>query len=300
MCRLFGMSTAPRRVRATFWLLDATDSLTTQSRTQPDGVGLGVFDPDGTPQVYRRTIAAYEDRVFARRARELRAQTFIAHLRFASTGALAPRNTHPFCQAGRLMAHNGVIEDLPRLEHELGDAMALVHGDTDSERLFALITKYAQDIGDVGRAITEAVGWAADNLPLYAANLVLATPTELWALRYPATHPLYVLRRRPGGPRGDRDLDEVGTTGTVRVQSGDGCTARTVVVASEPMDDDPGWHALASGELLHVGPDLTVTSQVVLDHLPAHPLGLADLDPRAAISQLATATELPSAERAAA
>ncbi len=41
MCRLFGLSAAPRRVTATFWLLDAPDSLAAQSRREPDGVGLG-------------------------------------------------------------------------------------------------------------------------------------------------------------------------------------------------------------------------------------------------------------------
>src|SRR4051794_31882212 len=181
MCRLFGLSAAPNRVRATFWLLDAADSLATQSRREPDGVGLGVFDSHGEPEVYKRPIAAYQDGEFASEARQLRAQTFIAHIRYASTGGLLPQNTHPFTQAGRLMAHNGVIEDLPRLEAELGEAMSLVHGDTDSERLFALITAYAERTGGIGRAIAEAVRWVADNLPLYAANLVLTTPTELWA-----------------------------------------------------------------------------------------------------------------------
>jgi hypothetical protein len=51
MCRLFGLSAAPRRVTATFWLLDAPDSLAVQSRREPDGVGLGVFEPDGTALV---------------------------------------------------------------------------------------------------------------------------------------------------------------------------------------------------------------------------------------------------------
>ena len=123
MCRLFGMSAAPRRVRATFWLLDAADSLAVQSRREPDGVGLGVFDPDGTPEVHKRPVAAYEDAEFAREARQVASTTFIAHIRFASTGGLLPRNTHPFEQDGRLFAHNGVIEDLPRLEREVGPAM---------------------------------------------------------------------------------------------------------------------------------------------------------------------------------
>ena len=40
------------------------------------------------------------------------------------------------------MAHNGAFGDLPRLEAELGDYLGRVHGDTDSERMFALITKH--------------------------------------------------------------------------------------------------------------------------------------------------------------
>jgi glutamine amidotransferase len=58
-----------------------------------------------------------------------------------------------------------------------------------------------------------------------------------------------------------------------------------VVVASEPMDEDPGWHALRSGELLHVGPDLRVTITRALEGPPAHQLTLDDLTGKAASSQ---------------
>jgi predicted glutamine amidotransferase len=278
MCRLFGMSAVPERVRATFWLLDAEDSLAVQSRRQPDGVGLGAFAADGTPRVHRLPVAAYADAEFAREARELIASTFIAHVRYATTGAPTLANTHPFGQSGRLFAHNGVVGDLPRLEAELGDAMRLVAGDTDSERLFALITRRAGDTGDVGAAITDAVRWVADQLPVRALNLVLTTPTDLWALRYPDTHPLYVLRRAPGGPHGNRHLDHASAPGTVRVRSGDLASAAAVVVATERMDEDPGWRLLAPGELLHVGPDQRVESRIVLDQPPARPY----LDPHRA------------------
>jgi predicted glutamine amidotransferase len=58
MCRLFGMSGGSRAVKATFWLLDAPDSLSEQSRREPDGTGLGSFDADGRPVVTKRPIAA--------------------------------------------------------------------------------------------------------------------------------------------------------------------------------------------------------------------------------------------------
>jgi predicted glutamine amidotransferase len=285
MCRLFGLSAAPQRVHATFWLLDAADSLAVQSRREPDGVGLGIFGADGTAVVHKRPVAAYEDSQFAAEGRDLEAATFIAHIRYASTGGLEPRNTHPFCQDNRLMAHNGVIEDLPALDAALGDARDLVHGETDSERLFALITRYARENGDVGEAIAKAVRWIADHLPVYAVNLVLTTATDLWALRYPRTHPLFLLERARGGPSGARHLEHASAAGTVRVRSADLATAPAVVVASERMDEDPGWRALRPGELVHVAPGPRVTSRVVLDRAPVRQLTLADLAPRAAASQ---------------
>ncbi|UQU67587.1 class II glutamine amidotransferase [Couchioplanes caeruleus] len=285
MCRLFGMSAAPHRVRATFWLLDASDSLAVQSRREPDGVGLGTFDADGSPEVHKAPIAAYHDAAFAREARELRAATFIAHIRYASTGGLTPDNTHPFCQHDRLLAHNGVIGGLAKLEDHLGTAMNLVHGDTDSERLFALITSYADQTGDIGEAIIRAVRWVAANLPVYAVNLVLTTATDLWALRYPETHQLFVLRRAAGGPTGTRHLEHASAAGTVRVRSAELTATPAIVVASERMDEDPGWRGLDPGELLHVAADQHITSTIALDRPPAHPLSLAELSAHAQASQ---------------
>jgi len=290
MCRLFALSAAPRRVAATFWLIDAPDSLAVQSRHEPDGVGLGVFEPDGAPVVHKRPIAAYQDTEFAREAREVSSTTFLAHIRYASTGGLRTENTHPFLQDRRLFAHNGVITGLDRLRDKVGEELGgrpeeLVAGDTDSELVFALITAYARQGADPGGAIVGAVGWIAANLPVYALNLIVTTPTELWALRYPDTHPLYVLDRPAGGPHGERHLEQASAPGTVRVRSGDLAAAPAVVVASERMDEDPNWRLLAPGELLHVAADQRITSRIAAPRPPTHQLAIADLHPRAAASQ---------------
>jgi glutamine amidotransferase len=286
MCRLFGMSSAPRRTHATFWLLDAPDSLSDQSRREPDGTGLGYFDADGAPRLSKAPVAAYEDRRFAAEARQVESTTFLAHIRFASTGGLRRRNTHPFAQDGRLFAHNGVLENLAELDAELGPDIALVHGDTDSERFFALITREIRARGgDVGGGIVRAARWIADRLPVYSLNLVLTTADGLWALRYPETHALYVLERRRGGHHGDRHLDHSGTAGHMRVHSRALAAAPAVVVASERMDDNPAWHLMEPGELFHAGPDLRVTRTIALPEEPRHRLHLTDLRPEAAASQ---------------
>jgi len=288
MCRLFGLSSAPRRTHATFWLLDAPDSLSRQSRHDPDGTGLGYFAADGTPHVDKAPIAAYRDRAFAEEARQVEAATFVAHVRFASTGSLLDRNTHPFEQEGRLFAHNGVIEGLDQLDDYLGGDRSLVQGDTDSERFFALITRETrQNGGDLTAGIRHAARWIAEHLPVYALNLVLITPDQMWALRYPDTHELYVLQRPAGGQHGSRHLDHGGSQGRMRVHSADLIDHPAVVIASERMDDHPDWRLMEPGELLHVGPGLHTTHRVVLPDPPAHQLTLADLRPDAAASQKA-------------
>ena len=279
------MSGGPERVRATFWLLEAPDSLARQSYREPDGTGLGYYDEDGRPRVFKQPLPAYEDHQFAMEAQEVTSRTFVAHVRYASNGGLTDENTHPFEQAERLFAHNGVIGDLPALEQELGDAMSTVKGETDSERYFALVTREIERAGDVGKGLVAAARWIAENLPVFALNCVLITESDLFALRYPDVHELHVLERAAGGPHGNRYMDHASARGTLRVRSGDLGNRPAVVVATEPMDEDAGWHELASGELLHVGPDLKVTVTKALEHPPARRLTLADLDPAAAASQ---------------
>jgi predicted glutamine amidotransferase len=283
VCRLFAMSAGNEPARATFWLLDAPDSLREQSHREPDGTGLGWFDEHGTPHVSKQAHAAYEDRTFAREARKVSSRTFVAHVRFASTGALERRNTHPFEQQGRLFAHNGVIEDLPALERHLGEDMRLVAGDTDSERLFALITReIAAHDGEVLAGVRAACSWVAESLPLFAINFVLASADGVWALRYPDTHPLYLLERPAGEP-----LVHNSSLGT-RVHTAEGASRPLTVLASERMDADPGWRELGAGELVHIDARQTVAGDVILEHPPAHPLSLAQLGQRAQASQAHT------------
>lgn len=281
MCRLFGLH-AGQPVSATFWLLDAPDSLAEQSHRNPDGTGLGAFDARGTPVVRKQPIAAWEDRAFASEARDMTGTTFVAHVRYATTGAARDENTHPFLQDGRIFAHNGVVEGLDLLDARLAELGAgdLVRGDTDSERVFALITASvrARD-GAVEAGLVDALRWLSTSVPIYALNVLLATDTDLWALRYPDTHELYLLDRTA-----ERSQSFDLRTKRIRAGSARLDDAASVVFASERMDEEP-WQLLGSGELVHVGADLTITRTTVLPDPPTHRVGLSDLTPVAASAQ---------------
>jgi predicted glutamine amidotransferase len=273
MCRLFGLTSGTAPARVTFWLLDAPDSLEVQSHRNADGSGIGFFDAAGAPVLDKQPEPAFSDEEFIREAREAKSATFIAHVRWATAGGRTVQNTHPFAMQGRLMAHNGGIGELPRLEEQLGSYASLVLGDTDSERYFALITQQTEAHGgDVGAGITAAASWIAEHLPVSSLNTIVAAPGELWALRYPAAHALHILDR-PAGP----ELHVRSATSSMHAPALK--DAPSVVVASEELDGESGWRMLAPGELVHIRPDLSVHSTVVITQPPARLVPLPAYNP---------------------
>jgi glutamine amidotransferase len=283
MCRLFGLHAGRHVCTATFWLLDAPDSLSEQSRRNPDGSGLGVFDEHGQPQLRKEPIAAWQDAEFATEAHHMTGTTFIAHVRYATTGSLDIHNTHPFLQDGRIFAHNGVVEGLDVIDERLREVGTddLVLGQTDSERVFALITgEIRVRDGDVTAGLVDAMRWLAANVPIFAVNILLSTATDMWALRYPDTHQLYLLDRGPA-PVGEFDL----RTKRIHAKSEHLCTRRSVVFATERMDDDPGWCLLAPGELVHVDSALQINRSLVLPDPPRRLLCREDLSAAAQRAQ---------------
>jgi predicted glutamine amidotransferase len=283
MCRLFGLHAGTNVVTATFWLLDAPDNLSEQSRRNPDGSGLGVFDAQGRPQVHKQPIAAWDDAEFATEAHDLTGTTFIAHVRYATTGSHDVVNTHPFLQDGRIFAHNGVVEGLDVLDErlrELGTA-DLVLGQTDSERVFALITASIRARGgDVTAGLVDAMRWLADNVPIYAVNILLSTATDLWAMRYPESHELYLSDRRKILPDHRFHL----RTSRIRAESQHLCERPSAVFATESMDDAARWQLIEPGELIHVDAGLQISRDLVLPDPPRHQLRPEDLSPAAVAS----------------
>lgn len=276
MCRLFGMNAGVREVRATYWLLDAPDSMLVESHRNPDGAGIGWFGADGAAHIDKAPRSAFTDAAFTSDARSVSACTVVTHVRAATAGHDALVNTHPFEFDGLVVAHNGGFGDLPAVDAELGAWASRVQGQTDSERYAALIAKYAAETGDIGDAIARAANWLADHVPMYSLNVVVATAGNLWALRYPDHRALHVAQRIVDPATGGSWAGE-STTARHGVHSD--VPTPIVLIASERLDDADDWRMLAPGELVHVGADLQITSTVAVDHPPAHLHLLDEADP---------------------
>lgn len=287
MCRLLGLNAGREPVSASFWLVDAPDSLEVQSHRNVDGSGIGFFDASGGPVLDKQPEPAFADEEFLREAKQARSVTFVAHVRYATAGRRTLANTHPFTMGGRVMAHNGGFGELGKLEERLGRYRDLVRGDTDSERYFALITQQIDFRGgDVAAGITAAARWIGAHLPVSSLNTIVAAAGELWALRYPGQHALHIIER-PAGASNPPGTGERGTglharSTTSSVHAPGLHALPSVVVASEELDGEDGWRMLAPGELAHVRPDLTVESAVVIPEPPAHlvplPAGNPNID----------------------
>jgi predicted glutamine amidotransferase len=292
------MSGGKNEVQATFWLLDAPSSLILLSESQPDGVGIATFAADGSPSIWRKPVAANRSETFIALAgsHEVRSRTFLAHIRHATEAEPSMENTHPFEQNGRIFAHNGVVGDLPEIRRRLGSYTDLIRGDTDSEHYFTLITKRIDDNGgDIGAGITAAAREMAEELALYSLNMLLITPTDLWALRYPETNELWILERSLGGMEPVGGFDERSASGIMRVQSGALSILPATVIASERMDASDGWRLLDSGELIHVDADLGVTSTIAVPDPPAKMIDLQAMGAQAAAAQGEGPADVPAA-----
>ena len=139
-------------------------------------------------------------------------------------------------------------------------------------RAFAFLTMAIRRAGgDVRAGVVAAVHELARDIELYSINFVLASNGHLWAFRYPEHNPLWLLRREPhGGPVVQND-----SAGTLHLHTDAEVPYPIVVVASERMDDDPAWEEIGVGELVHVGPDLAVEREVIIDEPPAKPMVLS-------------------------
>lgn len=239
----------------------APRSLLAQSNASPetaqrDGWGVGWFSPEGRPRVVKGIRGAFEATErprFEEAARASLPPLVIGHLRHASNPMaltadqlLGLENSQPFDSHRALFGHNGSIPFPRETRPLLGVHEKDVRGVNDSEVLFWLLVRNAEEISDPLRGYVRTVedlvrvhkATAGTTSDAFTALNVLYAPSaqELWAFC------LWTGNHGEGLLDPSRRYYEM----TYRLSQ------HSVVVGSEPFDHEHGaWTSLGSGTYLH-------------------------------------------------
>lgn len=265
MCRLYGfLATEQTRVECS--LVQAQNALQVQSdrdrrgTRNADGWGIAHWDAGG-PVVIRSTEPAFADRRFAESAAAVSSDAIIAHVRAATVGSVAERNTHPFRHGPWSFAHNGTIAAIEHVATHLDlGRFGPPEGDTDSELVFRWLLNRMPDYGIDPDAPAPSLDSLVDLLADAVLELVRITlrtgATEPPKLNFLLSDGRHMVASRWGHTlywtfrQGIRDCAVCGTSHCPAADE----TYRSVVIASEPITDED-WIEVPEGSVLGVAPD---------------------------------------------
>lgn len=257
MCELFAMSS----------LVPATVDLSLERLARRggdegphrDGWGCAFYEGPDLFLVREPHAAAHSPLMRLLETQQRRACMVLGHLRLASVGGRALRNTQPFArELGGVMhsfAHNGDLHGIrapsgpqPRRFRPVGDSDSEWAFCALLERLAPLWLRAEGEVPPLTERLSLIAGWAGELRALGTANFIYGDSTALFVHADRRTQPdgairppgLYLLQRacwRPGP-----ELAEAGISlATVRQD--------VALVASVPLTDEP-WRPLDQGEVL--------------------------------------------------
>ena len=191
---------------------------------------------DPEPAVYRRECPIWADPDLAGVGRAVRSGVIVASVRNATpeVGHVGSAAVQPLPFGRHLFAHNGFIDGFSARARELrallpDDLYSTIRGGGDSETLFLLILSAVRDAGgDLAAGTGAVLSDLVDRAPRSALNVAVTDGRTLVASRMAGVSPadsLYMRRISGGG----------------------------TLVASEALDDDPGWIPVPEGSLVVCG-----------------------------------------------
>ena len=224
-------------------LIDQPHSLVQQSwapTQQPngimnaDGFGVGWYSSDPAPARYRRDRPIWGDAGFADLARVTRSHAVLAAVRSASAGMpFGESACAPFASGRWLFSHNGFLEGYPAKAGSLAATLEPVRlleleAATDSALLWVLVRDRLERGARLGDSLTEVVQLVAAKC---VAEGSIAENSDA-RMNFLLTDGQGVAATSVGNTLFWRTTDD------------------SVVVASEPYDEEPGWNRVPDNSLL--------------------------------------------------
>lgn len=237
-----------------------------------DGWGVAYYEDADVRLIKEAEAAADSDWIRFLRDHDLRSHIVTAHVRRATMGERAYRNTQPFVRelAGRahLFAHNGWLPGITARSDFRSRRFCPI-GETDSEQAFCALLERMAEIWQQPGVIpslglrTSVVSTFAERLgSLGPANFLYSDGDTLFAHGDRRTH-AETGRIEPPGlvylplqcPRGEQGF----VTSGLSIENAD---QTMVILASVPLSDEP-WQELAQGEVIAV-----TEGRIALRHSP--------------------------------
>jgi glutamine amidotransferase len=162
--------------------------------TNGDGFGVGWYDAEPLPGVFRSTDPAWNDQNLHELAAHVSSPLFFAHIRAAIGSSVQRTNCHPFRYDSWLFMHNGYIDGFATIKRDmvLGIDPSLfpeIKGSADSEILFYLALTFGL-ADDPPAAIARAIGFVEEcgrakgiDYP-FQGTIATTNGKSLWAFRY--------------------------------------------------------------------------------------------------------------------
>jgi len=228
--------------------------------TNGDGFGVGWYDAEPVPGVFRSIEPAWNDQNLHELAGHISSRLFFAHIRAAVGSAVQQTNCHPFRHGRWLFMHNGLIDGFAAIKRDLVLAVDEslfpdIQGTADTEVLFYLALTFGlhdDPPGAVARAIgfVEARGRARGVTYPFQGTIATTDGETMWAFRYSTVGK-------------SRSLFYTRDVRTLREQYPDREILREVsddarLVVSEPIGDLPGaWEEMpeATCAVVRMGED---------------------------------------------
>jgi predicted glutamine amidotransferase len=256
-------------------------SFHSEEREEPlngDGFGLAWWKPDLSPEpaLFRSVSPAWSNRNLLELARVTNSECVLAHVRAATDPLSASeQNCHPFASGRFAFMHNGDLAGFAQLRRHLlarlsDPAFHVIRGTTDSEHLFALFVDAlsganGRAAGGAGDATAEMVDALQRTITSALALVNAAGVGEASYLNCAvADGRSLVACRCTDGPPADAETLYY-HAGARYVCEGDlarlvtpGPDDAAVIVASEPLTDDPGWQEVPVNHCVVVHPDRRV------------------------------------------
>ncbi|MET9070404.1 ergothioneine biosynthesis protein EgtC [Streptosporangium sandarakinum] len=221
-------------------------------RVNADGFGMGWYDGSlPEPVRYRRAVPMWTDANLPALARAARSGCLLAAVRTATVGMpIEETATAPFTDGPWLLSHNGrVARDALR---DLADDAPSA---CDSAWVAAAVFARRREGRPLGESLAEVVVHAGTKDPGARLNLLACDGTALAATTWGDTLFLRVDLPGPDLPHPRPSLPGLSLSGPSLPGSqpeGSPHAGGGVLVASEPLDDRPGWRAVPDRHLLLV------------------------------------------------